>query len=441
MIELTQTTSKIAINKACGPDNIPPEVWKSGILLEPLLKICNNTFNKDKPIIWSKGDIVPFPKKGNLGYAKNYTGITLICIAAKIYNRMLLNRIRPHIEPILRINQNGFRPNRSTLSQILTLRRIIEGFKAKNLTAVMIFIDFKKAFDSIHRGKMMEILAAYGLPSKIVDAIAIMYDSTTARVVSPDGNTDYFKILAGVQQGDTLAPFLFILVLDYAMRKAIAMNENLGFTLYPRRSRRHQAIKITDVIFADDLAVVSDTMVDAKTLLHRIEKSAREIGLHINESKTEYMAYSTEGDLHSLNGTKLKKVDNFKYLGSQIANTSNDIENRIGMAWAALNKMSALWKSNLAKKLKITFFRATIESILTYGGQCWTLTAALNKKLDGTYTKMLRTVTNTSWQEHQTNKELYGNTPKISDTLKELRLKFSGHCWRSKNELIQKNIL
>ena len=279
------------------------------------------------------------------------------------------------------------------------------------------------------------------MQSKIVDAIAIMYDSTTARVVSPDGNTDYFKILAGVQQGDTLAPFLFIIILDYAMRKAITTNENLGFTLHPRRSRRHEAIKITDAIFADDLAALSDTMVDAEMLLHKIEKSAKEIGLHINESKTEYMSYLTEGDLYSLNVTKLKKVDHFKYLGSQVGNSSNDIDNRIGMAWAALNKMNTLWKSNLPKKLKISLFRATVESILIYGGQCWTLTATLNNKLDGTYTRMLRAVTNTSWNEHQTNKELYGDTPKVSDTLKELRLKFSGHCWRNRNELIHKTIL
>ena len=114
---------------------------------------------------------------------------------------------------------------------------------------------------------MFEIFAVYGLPSRIVDAIAIMYDSTAGRVVSPDGNTEYFKILAGVLQGDTLAPFLFIVVLDYAMRKATAENKNLGFTLHPR-SRWHESVKITDVIFADDIAALSDTIEDAETLLH-----------------------------------------------------------------------------------------------------------------------------------------------------------------------------
>ena len=82
---------------------------------------------------------------------KNYRGITLTSIASKIYNLMLLNRIRPKIEDILRKNQNGFRTNRSTTGQILTIRRLIEGVKSKNVPAILLFVDFSKAFDSIDR--------------------------------------------------------------------------------------------------------------------------------------------------------------------------------------------------------------------------------------------------------------------------------------------------
>ena len=78
-----------------------------------------------------KGCIFPFPKKGDLGLAKNYRGITLTSIAAKIYNALLRNRTEPKIDNILRKNQNGFQRNRSTTSQILTMRRILEGVSAK----------------------------------------------------------------------------------------------------------------------------------------------------------------------------------------------------------------------------------------------------------------------------------------------------------------------
>ena len=76
---------------------------------------------------------------------------------------MLLNRIRPAVDIILRKNQNSFRTNRSTSGQILTVRRIIEGTNANNLTATILFFNFSKAFDSIHRGKMAEILNGYGI--------------------------------------------------------------------------------------------------------------------------------------------------------------------------------------------------------------------------------------------------------------------------------------
>ena len=170
---------------------------------------------------WMKGCILPFSKKGDLGLAKNYRGITLTSIAAKIYNALRRNRIETKIDYILRKNQNGFRRNRSTTSQILTLRRILEGVRAKNLQATILFGDFTKAFDSIHRGKIEQILLAYGIPKETVAAITILYRNTKVKVRSPDGDTDYFDIIAGVLQGDTLAPYLFIICLDYVLRTSI----------------------------------------------------------------------------------------------------------------------------------------------------------------------------------------------------------------------------
>ena len=113
-----------------------------------------------------KGCILPFPIKGDLRLTKNYRGITLTSIAAKIYNALLRNRIEPQIDNILRKNQNVFRRNRSTTSEILTIRRILKGVRAKNLQVTILFVDFSKAFDSIHRGKMEQILLLYFDPAK-----------------------------------------------------------------------------------------------------------------------------------------------------------------------------------------------------------------------------------------------------------------------------------
>lgn len=405
--------------------------------------MCNRTLHGDKPDVWGKSALKPLPKKGDLGITGNYRGISLSVIASKVYNKMLLQRIRPHLEPILRMNQNGFRPKRSTLSQILTLRRLIEGIKSKNLPAILTFVDFSKAFDSIHRGKLMDILRAYGIPNQIVRAIEVLYTNTEAQVQSPDGDTDFFQIHAGVLQGDTLAPLLFILAIDYATRKATLVPQETGFTLNPRRSRRHPPIMITDTDFADDIALLSDNFEKAQVLLANVETAAAKIGLHINEKKTEYMAYNQtdEFDIKSISGKSLKQVEDFKYLGSWIDTSEKDMGTRIGMAWAAADKLNIIWQSDLSKKLKLQFFRSTVESILLYGSECWTLTKTMGKRLDGNYTRLLRKVQNVLWSERKTNEELYGELPPISEVIAERRLRFLGHVWRSEEQTIHSLLL
>ena len=95
--------------KAVGLDEIPPKIRKTREFDDILLQHCNAVYNQNTIDRWTKGCIFPFPKKGDLGIVKNYQGITLTSIAAKIYNALLHNRIEPKIEKILRKNQNGFR--------------------------------------------------------------------------------------------------------------------------------------------------------------------------------------------------------------------------------------------------------------------------------------------------------------------------------------------
>ena len=167
--------------------------------------------------------------------------MTLTSIAAKIYNALLRNRIVPQIDKILRKNQNGFR---NWLASEETDPRphkywpsveSLEGVRAKNLQATLLFVDFTKAFDSIHRGKTEQILLAYGLLEETVAAITILYRNTKVKVHSPDGDTEYFDIVAGVLQGDTLAPYLFIICLDYVLRTSIDNIRENGFVLTKKK--------------------------------------------------------------------------------------------------------------------------------------------------------------------------------------------------------------
>ena len=194
-----------------------------------------------------------------------------LILAAKIYNALQRNRIEPKIDNILRKNQNGFQRNRSTTSQILNIRRILEGVWAKNLLVTLLFVDFIKAFDSIHRGKMEQILLAYSLPKETIAAIMILYRNTKVKVRSPDGDTEYFDIVAEVLQGDTLAPYLFIICLDYMLRTSINKIRENSFELTKKRSRRYPTKTITYVDYADDIAILANTPNQAKTLLHSLE--------------------------------------------------------------------------------------------------------------------------------------------------------------------------
>jgi|TARA_B110001454_G_scaffold215734_1_gene237708 exonuclease III len=441
--ELYVVLKSVKINKTPGLDNIPAIIWKEPSFHSTLLDICNDVFkNHTAPSPWLTSGILPFPKKGDLSCPSNYRGISLTALAAKIYNKLLLNRISPKVDPILRRNQNGFRKGRTTIAQVLSLRRIIEEMRNHNKEVTICFVDFKKAFDSINRDIMFQILPLYGIPEAVVQAVKALYTNTRAKVISPDGETDLFNISAGVLQGDTLAPFLFILVLDYALRISLDSLNSKGILLQNRRSSRNPAKYLTDLDFADDLALTSQTIADAEALLHSLESAAAAVGLICNESKTEFITTSlSEQSIKSLSGKEIKKVEDFKYLGSSIMNSDQDFKNRKGMAWSACNKLDKIWQSDMHNSIKIKLFRATVEPILLYGSETWTLTTKQMKRLDGTYTNLLMRVQNIHWKQHATLDQIYGNLPRVSNKLSQRRVQFAGHCFRAEDEVVSSLVL
>ena len=133
-----------------------------------------------------------------------------------------------------------------------------------------------------------------------------------------------------------------------------------------------------------------------------MERAAAGIGLYVNAHKTEYMYYNQTGDISTLDGTPLKLVDKFTYLGSSVTSTEKDIDTRLTKAWTAINRLLIIWKPVLTDKMKHSFFLAAVALILLYGCTTWTLTKRLEKKLNGNYTRMLRAILNKSWRQHPT---------------------------------------
>ena len=129
--------------------------------------------------------------------------------------------------------------------------------------------------------------------------------------------------------------------------------DNLGLTIQKRHSRRSQATVVTDLDFADDIALLCDEINKAQELVAYVEREAALVGLKANGKKTKVIAYnqSTSPNIATSDGTVLEEGD-FKYLGSWVDNTEKDVKTRKAMAWQACNSMTKVWKSSLPKSLK-----------------------------------------------------------------------------------------
>ncbi|XP_044166901.1 uncharacterized protein LOC122950945 [Acropora millepora] len=310
------------------------------------------------PREWTKSVIIPIPKQGDLTDPANFRGISLTSLAAKTYNRILIDRVKPHVDPLLRKNQNGFRQGRGTLEQILCLRRLIEGAQRGDRRLISIFVDFKKAFDSIDRTRIFAILTAYGITPKVVAAL------------------------------------------------------KLWFEVQPRKSSRHPAIHVTDLDFADDdLAIVTEDVQHGQEILRALEDAAAEVGLIINCKKTKVLACGKipPFSITLRDDSPIEHVSGFKYHGSWIRTSDKDISIRKALATKACKNLPRVWKSPLSTEHRLRLFRAIVEAVLLLGFETWTVNQEMLDRLNGCYTRLLRIAHNVDWTAHARNSFLYGN--------------------------------
>ena len=269
-----------------------------------------------------------------------------------------------------------------------------------------------------------------------------LYKNTTAQVKTNDGQSDPFDITAGVLQGDTLAPFIFVIIVDYIIRMAEQeVGEQKGFTIHRRQSSRRPASYLTDLAFADDIALLSDNTEDGQLLLNSVEHFALSVGLRINRKKTEYMLVGLKeprpDNQLSISEGKIEKAEDFKYLGGWVKSSEKDVNVRIALAFDAINKLKNVWTSSCSAEVKMKIFKTIVQSILLYNSETWTLTKKLASRLDGCYTRLIRRVKNIKYDQHITNETLYQDIPKISCTIRKRRLQFLGHCIRSNQPVSQ----
>jgi hypothetical protein len=168
--EMEKAICNLKTSKAPGEDDITAELIKNASreLKERLhVLICKIWRDKKMPDDWQVGLIIPLFKKGDKMKCKNYREIMLLNVTYKILSSIILERLKEYSEEILGEYQCSFRPQRRTVDQIFIVRQILEKFYVHDIDLHLLFIDFKKAFDSINQKKLLESLVSFGIPKKI----------------------------------------------------------------------------------------------------------------------------------------------------------------------------------------------------------------------------------------------------------------------------------
>ena len=298
---------------------------------------------------------------------------------------MLLNRIYEPVNALLRPEQAGFRRGRSCTLQIHILSRITEGFHKKQLPLISTSVDFKKAFDSVDRARLSEILRNYGIPEKIVTAIMEMYKETSSKVMVNGEFSKLFYITKGVLQGDTLAPFLFIIVLDYVLK--VTELGNFGI-------QTHAGKTLHDLDFADDIVLLDSDSERANEHITCLKENAGYVGLNINFKKTKVWFLGCEPAPLVVQEEEVAPVEDFCYLGSMISSPLDDLRRRRGMAWSAFWKLETVWRSQpISLETKLSLFNSLVLSVMLYGAETWPISTQINQLINSFATSAYRIMT------------------------------------------------
>jgi hypothetical protein len=213
---------KLKSHKSPGIDQIPAELIKAGgrTIRYAIHKLFIATWNKEKlPEVWKKSVTVPSYKKGDKTNCSNYRGKSFLPTTYKILSNILLSRLIPYAEEIIGDHQFALQRNVSTTDHIFCSRQILETEWEYTESVHQPFIDFKKAYDSVRRDVLYNILIEFGMPVKLVRLTKMCLRETYSRVRVSKHLSGMFPIRNGFKQEDALFPLLFNFALDYAIRR------------------------------------------------------------------------------------------------------------------------------------------------------------------------------------------------------------------------------
>jgi hypothetical protein len=290
------------------------------------------------------------------------------------------------------------------------------------------FVDFSKAFDSIIREKIWEIMKEYGIPAKYIGIIRDLYTDSCSCVVEGSRSSEWFEVKSGVRQGCAMSGFIFVLVMDWIMKNT--NNQKRGI-------RWNFTTILEDLDYADDLVLISSRYEDMRCKSERLYNVAAATGMKINFKKTKTLRMNGKNqETLKLVGEEIEDVDNFTYLGAVVdkyGGTEKDVSRRLSLARNAFVTLRPVWKSGkYSTTTKIRLFNSNVMPVLLYGAEMWRITGTDSKRLDVLQRTCLRRILGVFWPQTISNEELYsrtGTTP-VSETIKMRRWKWIGHILR-----------
>lgn len=446
--EILEILKEMKNYRSPGENGIPAEIYKTGgeTLQEKITSIIQEVWKlEEMPKRWNEALLCPIYKKGDRTVCSNYRGIALLDIAYKILAICLRNRLKTESEKYLGEYQAGFRSNRSTMDQVFTLKLILANSLEYNLQLHLLFIDYKQAYDSINREKLIGILNYFGIPPKLIRLIKMTIQNTVCKVLVDGKVSSDFKVKKGLRQGDPLSPILFNLVLEWAVRES---------KIYNYGSIYHHTHQI--LAYADDITIIARSKEELEQTFQKLNNKTMETGLIINEDKTKHMLVkrgtkSFNRVLHlTSKGKKYSfgNVSNFNYLGVNISDNGEEdeeIKSRLSKGSKCAGSLYNIMKNKkISRSAKIRLYKTVIRPTVLYGSELWILNKINMNKLEVWERKMLRKIYGGKrfgeiWLP-RSNKELsdlYGE-PSIVGVIKSKRLRWLGHVSRlSENRIVK----
>ncbi|XP_043862778.1 uncharacterized protein LOC122756630 [Drosophila santomea] len=353
--EIVNAIKKPKHNRAAGEDNIPAELLQVDTQL--MAEILHPHFSRiwegeTVPASWKSGIIVKLPKKGDLSDCNNWRGITLLNTSYKILATYLaLNeRLQEKIEPLIRDEQAGFRPHRSCVDQANILCIITEQAVEWKAPLYLLFIDFKKVFDSVERAAIWRTLARKGVPANLIAIIKSMYDDANLAVLHNGKTSAPFQTNTGIRQGCPLSPLLFNIVVDELMSEVCSSKRGITWNL-----TRH----LGDLDYADDICLISQRLDDIQRKsddLVRIASSAVRRFLSLERKLTKHP------------GLRVKYaafMKEYRHLGHMSAVPASEVSSC--RYFLPLFYHCVIKEDSSTTKIRVVFDGSAAPSTVTYG--------------------------------------------------------------------------